>query len=213
MSERFVTRGFVGRRGGTGAGDDSGADLTSRIPPGQYLTRDFPVLSAGPTPRTPLDRWSLRVEGLVREPVSWTWMEFLALPTRDWDVDISCVTKWTKLDMRWHGVSVDTLLEGVELDPTAAFVIAWSDGGYTTNLPLGDVLNGQAFVAYEYDGRPLSPEHGGPARLVVPGRYFWKSAKWIRGLRLQAQDEPGFWESLGYHNRGDQWREERYSGD
>src|SRR5438093_939046 len=213
MSERFVTRGFVGRRGGTGAGDDSGADLASRIPPGQYLTRDFPVLSAGPTPRTPLDRWSLRVEGLVREPVSWTWMEFLALPTRDWDVDISCVTKWTKLDMRWHGVSVDTLLEGVELDPTAAFVIAWSDGGYTTNLPLGDVLNGQAFVAYEYDGRPLSPEHGGPARLVVPGRYFWKSAKWIRGLRLQAQDEPGFWESLGYHNRGDQWREERYSGD
>ena len=115
--------------------------------------------------------------------------------------------------MRWHGVSVDTLLEGLDLLPDAAFVVAWSDGGYTTNLPLADVLNGQAFVAWEYDGRPLAPEHGGPARLVVPGRYFWKSAKWIRGLRIQDRDEPGFWESLGYHNRGDQWREERYSGD
>ena len=115
--------------------------------------------------------------------------------------------------MRWRGVSVDTLLEGVELDPRAAFVIAYSDGGYTTNLPLSDVLNNQAFVTWEYDGKPLAPEHGGPARLVVPGRYFWKSAKWIRGLRIQANDEPGFWESLGYNNRGDQWLEERYSGD
>jgi DMSO/TMAO reductase YedYZ molybdopterin-dependent catalytic subunit len=115
--------------------------------------------------------------------------------------------------MRWHGVSVDTLLEGVALDERAAFVIAYSDGGYTTNLPLADVLNNQAFVAWEYDGRPLAPEHGGPARLVVPARYFWKSAKWIRGLRVQDRDEPGFWESLGYHNRGDQWLEERYSGD
>jgi DMSO/TMAO reductase YedYZ molybdopterin-dependent catalytic subunit len=209
MSERFVTRGFVGRRG-MAAGD---ADIASRIPPGQYLTTDFPVLSAGPTPRTPLDRWSFSIEGLVVEPVRWTWEEFLGLAARDWTVDISCVTKWTKLDMRWRGVSVDALLEHVELDPAAAFIIAWSDGDYTTNLPLADVLNGQAFVAYEYDGRPLAPEHGGPARLVVPGRYFWKSAKWIRGLRLQSTDEAGFWESLGYHNRGDQWLEERYSGD
>ena len=115
--------------------------------------------------------------------------------------------------MRWRGVSVDTMLEHVELDPTAAFVVAWSDGGYTTNLPLSDVLNGQAFVAFEYDGRPLAPEHGGPARLVVPGRYFWKSAKWVSGLRIRSDDEPGFWESLGYNNRGDQWLEERYSGD
>jgi len=114
---------------------------------------------------------------------------------------------------RPSGLVVDTLLEAVDLDPRAAFVVAWSDGDYTTNLPLGDVVNGQAFVAYEYDGKPLAPEHGGPARLVVPGRYFWKSAKWVRGLRLQAEDEPGFWESLGYNNRGDQWREERYSGD
>ena len=187
--------------------------MGSRIPPGQYITRDFPVLSAGPTPRTPLEQWTFSIQGLVKEPVSWSWQEFLALPAREWTVDISCVTKWTKLDMRWKGVSLDTLLEAVELDERAAFVIAWSDGGYTTNLPLADVLNGQAFVAYEYDGAPLVPEHGGPARLVVPARYFWKSAKWIRGIRLQAEDQPGFWESFGYHNRGDQWREERYSGD
>ena len=210
MTERFVTRGFVGRRGGQGAGQ---IDLASRTPPGQYLTTDFPVLSAGPTPRTPLDRWSFSIEGLVREPVNWTWESFLGLPSREWTVDISCVTKWTKLDMHWRGVSVDALFEHVDLDPNAALAIGWSDGGYTTNLPLEDILNGKAFVAFEYDGRPLSPEHGGPARLVVPGRYFWKSAKWVRGLRLQSKDEPGFWESLGYHDRGDQWLEERYSGD
>jgi DMSO/TMAO reductase YedYZ molybdopterin-dependent catalytic subunit len=209
MSDRFVTRGFVGRRSEPGAA----GDIASRIPPGQYLTRDFPVLSAGPTPRVPLEQWSFRIAGLVAQPVSWDWTAFQALPAREWVVDISCVTKWTKLDTRWRGVSVDTLLEHVELDPAAAFLIAWCDGGYTTNLPLGDVLNGLAFVAYEYDGKPLTPEHGGPARLVVPNRYFWKSAKWIRGFRLQAEDEPGFWESFGYHNRGDQWLEERYSGD
>jgi DMSO/TMAO reductase YedYZ molybdopterin-dependent catalytic subunit len=208
LADRFVTRGFVGRRD-----DGSSGDARSRTPPGQYLTRDFPVLSAGPTPRTPLDQWSFTIEGLVASPARWSWDELMALPARDWVVDISCVTKWTQLDMRWRGVSVDTLLEAVELEPSAAFVIAWSDGGYTTNLPIADVLNNQAFVAYEYDGKPLAPEHGGPARLVVPGRYFWKSAKWVRGLRIQDRDEPGFWESLGYHNRGDQWQEERYSGD
>jgi DMSO/TMAO reductase YedYZ molybdopterin-dependent catalytic subunit len=208
MTERFVTRGFVGRRAATGPGS-----VAERIPPGQYLTDGFPVLSAGPTPRTQLDRWSFTIQGLVREPITWTWDELMALPNREWVVDISCVTKWTKLDMRWRGVSIDTLLEHVELEPTAAFVIAYSDGGYTTNLPIGDVLNNQAFVAWEYDGKPLAPEHGGPARLVVPGRYFWKSAKWVRGIRIEANDAPGFWESLGYHNRGDQWLEERYSGD
>jgi len=209
MTERFVTRGFVGRRGATAPG----GDIAARIPPGQYLTSDFPVLSAGPTPRTPLDRWSFAIEGLVGEPARWTWTEFMALPARDWIVDISCVTKWTKLDMHWRGVSVDTLLEHVDLDASAAFVIAFSDGGYTTNLPLSDVVNGQAFVAYAFDGQPLAPEHGGPARLVVPARYFWKSAKWVRGLRVTARDQAGFWESLGYHNRGDPWLEERYSGD
>jgi DMSO/TMAO reductase YedYZ molybdopterin-dependent catalytic subunit len=211
MNDRFVTRGFVGRPRSGAAGSPD--DAASRTPPGQYLTTDFPVLSAGPTPHIPLDRWSFYIEGLVREPVTWTWDEFQALPAHDWTVDISCVTKWTKLDMRWRGVSLDTLLEHVELLPNAAFAIAHCEGGYTTNLPIGDILNGGAFVAWEYDGKPLAPEHGGPARLVVPARYFWKSAKWIRGIRLIDRDVPGFWESFGYHNRGDQWLEERYSGD
>jgi DMSO/TMAO reductase YedYZ molybdopterin-dependent catalytic subunit len=205
MTERFVTRGFAGRRQTAEAGE--------RTPPGQYLTNDFPVLSAGPTPHTPLTEWTFAVTGLVEQPVSWTWDEFQALPAREFVVDISCVTKWTKLDTRWQGVSVDTLFEHVALDRRAAFAVAWSDGGYTTNLPIADLLNGQAFVAYSYDGQPLAPAHGGPARLVVPHLYFWKSAKWVRGLRLLERDEPGFWESFGYHNRGDPWKEERYSGD
>ncbi len=204
--DRLVTRGFVGRR-------DRGAQRGQRVPPGQYVTPDFPVLSAGPTPHTPAAEWTFTLDGLVRQPRSWKWDEFSALPARDYVVDISCVTRWTKLDMRWRGVSIDTLLDGVELDRRAAFVIAFCDGGYTTNLPLADVLNDQAFVAWQYDDAPLQPEHGGPARLVVPARYFWKSAKWLRGLHLVERDEPGFWESFGYHNRGDPWLEERYSGD
>jgi DMSO/TMAO reductase YedYZ molybdopterin-dependent catalytic subunit len=207
MAGNFVSRGFVGRR------QQPGGDEAGRVPPGQYLTRDFPVLSAGPTPRVDLTTWSFTIDGMVREPISWTWDEIHALAVRDFTVDISCVTKWTKLDTRWTGVSVDTLLEAVELDPAAAFVVAHSYGGYTTNLPLADVVNGQAFVAWDYDGQPLEPAHGGPARLVVPHLYFWKSAKWVRGLHVMGEDEPGFWESLGYHNRGDPWREERYSGD
>ena len=208
MTERFVTRGFVGRRTQEGPGA-----TRDRIPPGQYQTRDFPVLSAGPTPRTPLDRWSFTIEGLVRQPVTWTWSELMALPNREWVVDISCVTKWTKLDMRWRGVSLDTLLENVELDQNAAFVIAYSDGGYTTNLPLEDVTGGRAWVAFAFDGEPLQPEHGGPARMLVPHLYFWKSAKWVRGLQLVTDDEPGFWEVNGYNNYGDPWREQRYWGD
>jgi DMSO/TMAO reductase YedYZ molybdopterin-dependent catalytic subunit len=207
MADRFVTRGFVGRRQ---LGTEGGRE---RIPPGQYLTRDFPVLSAGPTPHTPLDSWTFSIEGLVKQPVSWNWQDFTKLPARDFVVDISCVTKWTKLDMRWRGVAIDTLFEAVDLDPRAAFAIAHSDGGYTTNLPIPDLLNGQAFVAWEYDGAPLRPEHGGPARLVVPHLYFWKSAKWVRGLRLIEHDQAGFWESFGYHIRGDPWKEQRYSGD
>ena len=206
MTDRFVSRGFVGRQ--REAGDKAG-----RVPPGQYLTDGFPVLSAGPTPQIPLDQWEFRIEGLVNAPVRWSWAEFTALPSRDWTVDISCVTKWTKLDTRWHGVSLDDLLAAVEVDPRARFATAHSYGGYTTNLPLTDLLNNQAFVAWQYDGAALEPAHGGPARLVVPHLYLWKSAKWVRGLRLHEEDEPGFWESLGYHNRGDPWREERYSGD
>jgi len=201
----MISRGFSGRR--------RPADVEKRLPPGQYLTTDFPVLSAGPTPHVPLDKWTFILEGLVQSPKRWTWEEFQKLPTQTFTVDISCVTKWTKLDMKWRGVTVDTLLEAVQLLPNAQFVVAFSNGGYTTNIPLDELVKGQAFIAYEYDDKELAPEHGGPARLVVPHLYFWKSAKWIRGLRFMERNEPGFWESLGYHIHGDPWKEERYSGD
>jgi DMSO/TMAO reductase YedYZ molybdopterin-dependent catalytic subunit len=199
----FVSRGFKGRRRDGGDSD--------RVPPGQYLVDDFPVLSAGPTPRTPLDQWDFAVVGEVAEPRRWTWEEFRALPSETVTKDIHCVTKWSKLDTVWEGVSVDTLL--AEVDHDAGYVVAFCDGGYTTNLPLEDVSDGKAWIAYGYDGEPLDPEHGGPARLLVPHLYFWKSAKWVRGLRLVDEDEPGFWEALGYHMYGDPWREQRYWGD
>ncbi|MET9312216.1 sulfite oxidase-like oxidoreductase [Kribbella sp. NPDC003505] len=196
-----VSRGFLGRRT---------AD-SSRVPPGQYVTRDFPVLSAGPTPYTQLETWDFTIRGAVDHPVSWSWAEFQALPRETFTVDIHCVTKWTKLDMTWSGVSLDTFLDAV---PTqASYAVAFSDGGYTTNVPVADLRGGKAWVVDEYDGRPLEPEHGGPARLLVPHLYFWKSAKWIRGLDLRPTDQPGFWEMFGYHNYGDPWKEQRYSGD
>jgi DMSO/TMAO reductase YedYZ molybdopterin-dependent catalytic subunit len=198
-----ISRGFRGRR-------RAGVD-PARLPPGQYLTPDFPVLSAGPTPHTPLEEWTLSLDGAVDEPLTWSWDEFLALPAETFTVDIHCVTKWSKLDTTWTGVSVDTLLEGVET--AAEFVTAWSDGDYTTNMPLEDVTGGRAWVVHAYDRAPLEPEHGGPARLLVPHLYFWKSAKWLRGLTLTVEDEPGFWESFGYHNYGDPWREQRYWSD
>jgi DMSO/TMAO reductase YedYZ molybdopterin-dependent catalytic subunit len=181
------------------------------VPPGQYLTDDFPVLSAGPTPHTPLAEWSLAVTGEVDEPRTWSWEEFRALPTETITRDIHCVTKWSKLDTVWEGVPVSTLLAG--LDTAAEFVVAFCDGGYTTNLPLEDVAAGNAWVVHTYDGEPLAPEHGGPARLLVPHLYLWKSAKWLRGLSLRLDDEPGFWEGYGYHNYGDPWKEQRYWGD
>ena len=205
MAPPFISRGFLGRR--------QQVDAPGRLPPGQHLVRDFPVLSAGPTPHTPLERWTFSIDGLVRQSAMWTWDDFMLLPAQPFVVDIHCVTKWSKFDTRWTGVSVDTLFEHVERDPAARYVTAWSDGGYTTNLPVADLINGQAFIAYRYDDLPLPPEHGGPARLVVPHLYFWKSAKWVRGLRLMDTDTPGFWESLGYHNYGDPWKEQRYSGD
>jgi DMSO/TMAO reductase YedYZ molybdopterin-dependent catalytic subunit len=183
----------------------------SRLPPGQYLTRDFPVLSAGPTPRVDLDGWSFTIDGSVDDAKSWTWEELTALPAETFTTDIHCVTKWSKLDTTWTGVSLDTLLEGVATE--SDYVTAWSDGGYTTNLPLEDLQEGKAWVAYMFDDEPLDPEHGGPARLLVPHLYFWKSAKWVRGLTLTESDEPGFWESVGYHNYGDPWKEQRYWGD
>jgi DMSO/TMAO reductase YedYZ molybdopterin-dependent catalytic subunit len=198
-----ITRGFRGRRH-----DDVDP---ARVPPGQYVTRDFPVLSAGPTPHTPLAEWDFTLRGRVDQPVSWTWEEFLALPSETIKVDIHCVTKWSKLDTVWKGVSLDALLEHGETG--AEYVLAFCDGGYTTNLPLADLTGGKAWIAYEYGGEPLKPEHGGPARLLVPHLYFWKSAKWVRGLELRAEDEPGFWEYYGYHNYGDPWKEQRYRGD
>jgi DMSO/TMAO reductase YedYZ molybdopterin-dependent catalytic subunit len=172
------------------------------------------VLSAGPTPRTKLDRWTFSVESEdgKEKLKTWTWNEFRDLPTEKLTTDIHCVTRWSKLDTRWEGVSVDTLLEQVE-SQNAAYVLAFCDGGYTTNLPLEAVTGGKAWVAFGYDGAPLHPEHGGPARLLVPHLYFWKSAKWVRGLELRATDKAGFWEMYGYHNYGDPWREQRYAGD
>jgi DMSO/TMAO reductase YedYZ molybdopterin-dependent catalytic subunit len=199
----FISRGFRGR--------PKVEAEAGRVPPGQYVTADFPVLSAGPTPNVPLNEWRFTISGQVDKPLAWSWQELLALPAEDVTVDIHCVTKWTKLDTTWKGVSLDTLLKDV---PTAAeFVMVHSYGGYTTNLPLEDVTDGKAWIAYEFGGEPLEPEHGGPARLLVPHLYFWKSAKWVNGLELRDEDEPGFWEGYGYHNYGDPWREQRYAGD
>jgi DMSO/TMAO reductase YedYZ molybdopterin-dependent catalytic subunit len=197
-----ITRGFRGRRVEAEA---------SRVPPGQYVTNGFPVLSAGPTQRTPLTEWNFTIRGEVDQPVRWTWDELRALRSETFTVDIHCVTKWSKLGTAWTGVAIDTLLEHVQT--SAGYALAFSDGGYTTNLPLEDLTGGKAWIAYEYENEPLEPEHGGPARLLVPHLYFWKSAKWVRGLELRSHDEPGFWERYGYHNYGDPWREQRYDGD
>jgi len=197
-----ITRGFRGRRPEADA---------ARVPPGQYVTHDFPVLAAGPTPHTPLADWSFELRGELDAPRSWSWQEFAALPTETITVDIHCVTKWSKLDTVWEGVSLDVLLEGV--GTPARYVTAFSDGGYTTNLPLADLRGGRAWIALRYGGEPLEPEHGGPARLLVPHLYFWKSAKWVRGIELALEDRPGFWERYGYHDYGDPWREQRYQGD
>jgi DMSO/TMAO reductase YedYZ molybdopterin-dependent catalytic subunit len=199
----FVTRGF-GRRHRV----DAPAD---RVPPGQYVTDGFPVLSAGPTPRVSTDEWTFTVTDPSGGETSWGWDDFLALPVEPVTVDIHCVTKWSKLDTHWEGVSVDHLL--ADIDDSAGFVLAHSYGGYTTNVPRADLTGGRAWVVHRYEGEPLAPDHGGPARLLVPHLYFWKSAKWVRGLTLLEEDRPGFWESYGYHDYGDPWREQRYQGD
>ena len=206
MSEggRRFTRGFGGRR----------AERDPRLPPGQYdAGRDWPVLNAEATPRLDTATWSFAVEGLVATPMSWTWEQIQALPGSTYRGDIHCVTAWSKLAMTFTGVSVDTLLAAAQPLPQASHVLAWSHTGYTTNLPLADVTGGKAWVAWEVEGQPLAREHGGPARLLVPHLYFWKSAKWVAGLRLLDHDEPGFWERNGYHDRGDPWLEQRYQGD
>ena len=199
-----VTRGFRGRSHGR----------DPRLPPGQYDTGStWPVLTAEATPTLDTATWTFTVEGLVEHPTTWTWDELHALPPSTYRGAIHCVTTWSKFDMTWTGVSVDTLLAVAKPRPTATHVLAYSYTGYTTNLPLTDVTGDQAWIAWEADGAPLPPAHGGPARLLVPHLYFWKSAKFVEGLRLLDHDEPGFWEQYGYHNRGDPWLEQRYQGD
>ena len=195
------SRGFVGRRGA--------ADV--RLPPGQYLTGDFPVLSAGPTPHVPLEQWELTIDDRENPVRQWNWTAFRELPSETITTDIHCVTRWSKLGTMWEGVPLDTLLTGITSD--ASFAVVRSYGGYTTNLPVADLRNKKAWIAFRFNGADLVPEHGGPARLLVPHLYLWKSAKWVRGITLLDHDEPGFWERNGYHNYGDPWREQRYSGD
>lgn len=175
------------------------------------MTADFPVLSAGPTPQVSRADWRFTLTDRDGDETVWTWEDIRSLPTETVTVDIHCVTKWSKLDTVWQGVSVDTLLAGV--DATSGYAHVHSYGGYTTNLPLEDLTGGKAWVASSYNGAELPPEHGGPARLLVPHLYFWKSAKWVHGMTLADSDRPGFWESYGYHIYGDPWQEQRYSGD
>ena len=196
-----VNKGFRGRR----------AQSAPDLPPGQHLTADFPVLQAGPTPRIDLDDWRFTIRDELGAEHGWNWAQFKRLPNERLNVDIHCVTTWSKLNTKWEGVSLDTLLESI--DTTAEFALVGSYGGYTTNLPLGDLLGGKAWIVYAYEGAPLSAVHGGPARLLVPHLYFWKSAKWVRSIELRGSDAPGFWERLGYHSYGDPWQEQRYAGD
>jgi len=202
-----ISRGFRGRRPAAGT--------AARLPPGQYVTNDFPVLSAGPTPHTPLSAWDFTLGDAGGNSAKWSWAEFEALPHETITRDIHCVTKWSKFDTVWTGVSVDTIIAAAAAKgvTTAPFIVAACDGGYTTNLPLEDVTGGKAWLAATFDGKPLHPEHGGPVRLLVPHLYFWKSAKWVRQIHFRQRDEPGFWEGLGYHMRGDPWKEQRYTGD
>jgi DMSO/TMAO reductase YedYZ molybdopterin-dependent catalytic subunit len=197
----FISRGFTRRR-------QVPEELAGRLPPGQYVETGFPVLTAGPTPNVDTGAWRLRIDGMVDEPREWTWAEFNALPQEDVPCDIHCVTKWSKLGTSFRGVSLDTLLDGIGLG--GEYSMAMSYGGYTTNLALADLTGGKAWVVTEHEGGALPREHGGPARLLVPHLYFWKSAKWVAGLRIMDHDEPGFWEENGYHNRGDPFKEERY---
>ena len=200
----LINRGFRRRR-------PVDPELAEQLPPGQHLVEDFPVLTVGPTPHTRREDWTLRIDGDVELPRQWTWDEFQTIPSQRFETDIHCVTSWSKLGTVWQGVPLDTLLDG--LDTSARYICAVCDGDYDTNLPLSDVTGGKAWIAYAYNDQPLEPEHGGPARLLVPHLYFWKSAKWVRTLILSEHDRLGFWETHGYHRRGDPWREERYRDD
>ena len=201
----MATRGFTGKGrpavGGT------------RLPPGQFLTEDFPVLSAGPTPRVALENWRFTLKVGPRPVRQWSWRELTSLPVTAVTRDIHCVTKWSKFDTAWEGVSIDDLLADAGIEPPTPYVLAHSVDGYTTNVPTKDLVGGRGMVAVTYEGKPIPPEHGGPARLLVPHLYFWKSAKWLNGLQFTERDEAGFWELRGYHMYGDPWQEQRYAGD
>ena len=201
----MVTRGFFGKR--------LSEEEQKRLPPGQYLEHGFPVLSAGPTPRITHDQWKFTLKIGPRPVKTWTWQEFNALPVTKLHQDIHCVTKWSKFDTAWEGVSVQDLLADAGLEPPTGFVLAHSYDDYTTNVLAKDLLEGRGMIATAYDGKPIAPDPGGPARLLVPHLYFWKSAKWIKALQFTERDEAGFWELRGYHMYGDPWREQRYSGD
>lgn len=201
----MVTRGFAGRRQ-TPAAD-------RRLPPGQHLVDTFPVLSAGPTPHVAPDQWTFTLKVGPRTVRSWTWTEFNALPQTELTRDIHCVTTWSKFDTRWAGVLVDDLLADAKVEPPTQHILAHSIDGYSTNVPLADLTDGKAMVALRYGGQPLESDHGGPARLLVPHLYFWKSAKWLNGLQFTQREEAGFWELRGYHIYGDPWREQRYTND
>jgi DMSO/TMAO reductase YedYZ molybdopterin-dependent catalytic subunit len=201
----MVTRGFTGRQ--------SGPDHSDRIPPGQHLVQNFPVLSAGPTPRIAVEDWKFTLKIGPRPAKTWSWAEFNALPQTRMTRDIHCVTAWSKLDTTWEGVTIDDILADAGLVAPSGFVLAHSFDGYSTNVPLADLAGGRAMVALKYEGEPLPREHGGPARLLVPHLYFWKSAKWVNGLQFTDRDEPGFWEVRAYHIYGDPWREQRYTND
>jgi DMSO/TMAO reductase YedYZ molybdopterin-dependent catalytic subunit len=201
----LTTRGFFGRR-------PSDEDAV-RLPPGQYKETGFPVLSAGPTPRITHDEWNFTLKVGPKPIKTWTWTEFNALPQTKLHKDIHCVTKWSKFDTNWAGVTIEDILDDAGLEAPTAYTLAHSFDGYTTNVPYKDLTGEQAMVATTYEGAPIAPDHGGPARLFVPHLYFWKSAKWVNGLQFTEKDEPGFWELRGYHIYGDPWKEQRFTGD
>jgi DMSO/TMAO reductase YedYZ molybdopterin-dependent catalytic subunit len=183
----------------------------ARLPPGQYLTEKWPVLHAGSVPKVDLSTWDLTVEGEVERPLKLTWEQLLELPSREVTVDIHCVTRWSRFDTTFRGVHWSELAALVRPKPGARFVVAHAEQGFTSNMPLAVIEDESALLAYAADGEPLTPDHGWPLRLVVPSRYFWKSAKWLRGLELRVEDQPGFWERYGYHNDADYTEEQRYS--
>jgi DMSO/TMAO reductase YedYZ molybdopterin-dependent catalytic subunit len=195
---------------GKSRSEQEGAD-PARVPPGQYLTTSFPVLQAGPVHHVKRETWTLKITGLVDHPRVVTWPDLLSLPAVEQTSDIHCVTRWTMLDTNWKGVRMSTLLEGSKIAPEAGHVLIHGERDWTTNLPVEELLREDVLVAYEYEGKPLSDEHGGPVRLVVPRLYFWKSAKWLKEIEFLAEQRLGYWESVGYHSFGDPWLEQRYS--